>query len=70
MRLANVHRVDISRKSLQSLDEILRKDMALPKESLYLAVLKSKTYQPGKSENTWPVSAIEDDDDVMIGKSQ
>lgn len=68
MRLASIRRVDITRESLQKLDEILQKNEALPKESLYLAVLKSKTYKPGRSENTWPLNTAEDDDDVMIGK--
>ncbi|XP_065216774.1 chromatin assembly factor 1 subunit A-like [Planococcus citri] len=66
MRLASVHRVNVSAEALRLLDEILQKDETLPKESLYLAALKSEHYKPGKSDNTWPLNATEDDDDVMI----
>lgn len=70
MRLASTHRVVMSQERLHLLDEILQNDRQVDKDSLYLAQLKSKSYQPGHSENTWPLSVNddEDDDDVIIGR--
>lgn len=65
MRLASVSRVVLDVERLQFLDKVLNGDIEVEKNYLYLNQIKSKDYQFGHSENTWPLNVNEDDDDVI-----
>lgn len=68
MRLASAQRVILPTEKLRCLDEMLSSDCNMNVDSLYLAQLRSKNYVRGHSENTWPLNANDDDDDVKDGK--
>ena len=65
MRLADIVRTSLPEQGRTILDALSKNELDADCQ-LYLEQIKSKKHQPKKSEGTWPLSALQEQHDVII----